>query len=49
MGRIKLIMVMYLCRFRKIFCYLMEIESWFRIWNIETRMGSRELIMIREK
>lgn len=42
MGRIKLIMVMYLCRFRTIFCCLMEIESWFRIWNIKTRMGSRE-------
>lgn len=49
MGRIKLIMVMYLCRFRKTVYYLMEIESWFRIWNLETRMGCRELIMIREK
>lgn len=27
----------------------MEIESWFRVWNTKTRMGNRQLIMIREK
>lgn len=46
---IKLIRVMYLCSFRKIFSYKMEIESWFRIWNTKTRIGSRELIMITKK
>lgn len=27
----------------------MEIESWFQIWNTQTSMANRELIMTREK
>ena len=49
MYGIKPIMGMYLHSFRKIFPYLMEIESWLRSLNTQTRMGSRELIVTREK